>query len=100
MAQADAKDGYFAHELADRVDRVIQWFRVARAVREKYAIGFALQHLVRIRSARQDTDAAIQIAQVPSDIPLHPKIERDNMRSCTVMLRSFGIQGRPRTQPF
>ncbi len=81
MAEADAKNWLLAEQLTNRVDRIVERLGIAGTVGKKNAVGLLGENFFGGRSAGQHRDLASLIVKMPRNIPLHPKIQRHDMRT-------------------
>src|SRR5258708_39497064 len=68
MSQADSEDRLASHQAPNIVDRVSAGFGIARAVRQKHAIGLQRQHILGRGLRRSDRHLAAFSSQLPQDV--------------------------------
>src|SRR5207302_1027294 len=75
VAETNAEDRQVALEqLAGGADRVLAGLRIARTIRQEYAIRRERLHFLRARLRRHDGHAAAEIGEQPQDIALDAEI--------------------------
>ena len=79
MAEADAEQRHLAHEVADRGHAVVEHLGIARAVREKHAVGPVSEDVCGSRLAGEHGHPAATAREMPGDVPLHAVVERHHM---------------------
>jgi hypothetical protein len=97
MAQADAEDRDFADRPFDRLDRVIQHGRIARAVADEQPVGPMLENFLGGHIRRKDRDLDAALAEMPQDILLGAAIQRDDVQPIAAL--DFPIANRPGPDP-
>src|SRR5437660_11599414 len=81
MSETDAEDGLASHEAADFVHCVGARFGIARAVRQKDAVGFERKNVFRWSLRRDDCDPAALAAQLTQNVLLNPEIISHYMKA-------------------
>ena len=81
VPEADAEDRHAPGEFAHRFNRIRTRLGVARAVREKDAVGLEREHVLGRRERRHDRDPAADVHQPPQDVLLDTEIISGHMEA-------------------
>ncbi|MEY3457592.1 MAG: hypothetical protein RL215_749 [Planctomycetota bacterium] len=92
-SEADAEDRFFADEVADGIDGVGEWFRIAGSVGEEDAVGVECEDFAGGSGTGNDGDAAAEIAEVACDVPFHAVVDGDDVRFAGVIASGAEVGG-------
>ena len=94
VAEADADDRLLADNAPNRVDDVVQRRGVAGAVRQEHQVRLVREHCLSADGARQKSQPAIPLAELPNDGELDAGVDADDVRPVAVDLdRLCGSHG-------
>ena len=81
MAEANAEDGSFTHQLADLSSLVLEGLGVSGAVGEEDAIRFEGENIFSTGASRHYGDVATNVGETPKDVALDAEIVGDHIEA-------------------
>jgi hypothetical protein len=93
VPEADAEGGNArAHDLADRLDRVLARLRIPGAIGEEHAVGLERHRFLRAGGGREHRHLAAALGEVPQDVVLHAVVVGDDAQARFARRLVAGVQ--------
>ena len=81
VAQTDAEDRFFAHELTDRLNGIRNALRVARTIGQEDSVRLVGEDRLCRGGGRQDDDFTVPLPKRSEDIVFDSEVQNDHLRS-------------------